>query len=560
MRNYCVMSTSLRNFVVRIHTCECPCYTPAVPSEAESFFDEIRRYTGFGAEDEQALQALHPHAAPHFARIADEFYARILRHPNASRVFSGPEQVQRLERTLQVWLERLLAGPWDREYYEQRCRIGRVHVEVHLPQRYMLTAMNLIRRSLDDIAAEAFRDDAPLLRAAGAAIAKIVDIELAIMLETYRDEYVGRVQRLERSERVELESRLAQAQARYMGIVENAAALVIATDVHQRVLLFNSKAEQVSGFDRADVLGADCMSTICYPEAWDAGRAALVATGGGQHPAPFEARIVTRDGSERWVRWHLTSLVADEADLTCLIGIDVTEERNLERRTVRAEQLAGLGTLAAGLAHEIRNPLNAAQLQLMLVERRLARPGDDHRAAALTAARVVKGELGRLGGLVQDFLAFARPSELRLRTGDLAATLANVAHLVAPAAEHAGVSLVEPSRARVVTAMFDEERIKQVLLNLVRNAVEAAGRGGEVRLDLTVDAGTDRTTILVEDTGPGLPADVNVFEPFATTKEGGTGLGLPIVHRIVTDHGGTVDVTRKNGRTIFAVTLPIAGP
>jgi PAS domain S-box-containing protein len=433
-----------------------------------------------------------------------------------------------------------------------------MHVKVALPQRYMFTAMNLVRLHLDRIATSAFAADPEKADRARRALARALDMELAIMLETYREEYTDRVQRVERRERAELEARLAVAQARYIGIVENAAALVVATDEQNRVLVFNSKAESVTGLDRSEVFGADCLSTLCHPASRDTARAALDDAAAGRPVRPFLARLVATNNEERWVHWHVTRLIAEDAHLTCLIGIDVTDERALERRTRRAEQLAALGTLAAGLAHEIRNPLNAAQLQLMLVERRLAKPGDEHRSNSLAAARVVKNELGRLGGLVQDFLAFARPSELRLEQADLAATLANVAQLVAPAAAEAGVELIAPDKTHSVHAMYDEERMKQVLLNLMRNAVEAADRGGEVRIGIESDG--SQTTIEVEDTGPGLPEGVNVFEPFATTKDGGTGLGLPIVHRIVSDHGGAVDVARRGERTIFAVHLPIAGP
>src|SRR5437763_5349648 len=101
----------------------------------------MKRYVSFGAEDEAVLRALAPHAAPHFRRIADEFYQRLEQHDEARGVFSGAEQVERLKQTLCVWMRVLLEGPWEDSYHELRARIGRMHVKVSLPQRYMFGAM-----------------------------------------------------------------------------------------------------------------------------------------------------------------------------------------------------------------------------------------------------------------------------------------------------------------------------------------------------------------------------------------------------------------------------------
>lgn len=142
---------------------------------------------------------------------------------------------------------------------------------------------------------------------------------------------------------------------------------------------------------------------------------------------------------------------------------------------------------------------------------------------------------------------------MRIADLDLRSTVEAVVSLVAPEAHGGGVEVVmEPGPA--VRAGYDTERIKQVILNLVRNAVEATGRGGQVRV--SVRDGDDLPCFEIADDGPGIPGDAPIFEPFFTTKNSGTGLGLAIVHRIVTDHGGKVSFKSRPGQTVFTVFLP----
>ena len=156
----------------------------------ETLFQELKRYVDWSAADESALQTLHGVAAPHFPRIAEAFYDRILAHTGAREALVGGEsRVGQLKVSLVAWLERLLSGPWDEDYFQLRCRIGRIHVRIALPQHYMFGAMNLVRRELGAIG-PAFRTEL--------AIDKILDLELAIMLHTYREDLLAQQKQHER--------------------------------------------------------------------------------------------------------------------------------------------------------------------------------------------------------------------------------------------------------------------------------------------------------------------------------------------------------------------------
>ena len=173
----------------------------------ETLLSELKRYVGWGPGDEESLRKIHPLLKPHFAEMVAVFYDRILEHPRAREALVGGEsRVGHLKVTLIAWLEVLLLGPWDEAYYEQRARIGRKHVRIALPQHYMFAALNVLRRGLDEaLAAEAAvaRDGKPSLSAeeqvqARTALGRILDLELAIMLHTYREDLLAQQARGER--------------------------------------------------------------------------------------------------------------------------------------------------------------------------------------------------------------------------------------------------------------------------------------------------------------------------------------------------------------------------
>jgi signal transduction histidine kinase len=232
--------------------------------------------------------------------------------------------------------------------------------------------------------------------------------------------------------------------------------------------------------------------------------------------------------------------------------------RELERRAQMAEKLAAIGTLTAGLSHEIKNPLNAAALQLKVVDSRLRRLSAEAQALLSPPLLLVQDEIIRLNQVLEEFLQFARPRELVPVLFDLAALLGRVVDLLAVEAERAQIQL-ERRFGGELSTLGDEPRLQQVIINLVRNAIQATPPGGFVRVD--AELGVRTAQFSVEDSGPGIPEELRrrIFEPFFTTKSGGSGLGLPLVHRIVEQHRGAIAIERgEAGGARFVVRLPVA--
>jgi signal transduction histidine kinase len=227
----------------------------------------------------------------------------------------------------------------------------------------------------------------------------------------------------------------------------------------------------------------------------------------------------------------------------------------------RHEKLASLGELAAGVAHEIRNPLTAIKFRLFSLKKSLPGRGADNEDAA-----VIGGEINRLERIVEDFLQFARPSEPEAVDLPAQRILQEVRDLLKPQLDKASIKLkLEPSDELWVHA--DNQQIKQVLINLIRNSADSIGRNGVITLRArngpasNPKRSTDSVVLEVADNGAGIPPGVQkrLFDPFFTTKEGGTGLGLPIAARIVEMHGGELRYeTELQQGTTFQVILPRA--
>jgi len=235
-----------------------------------------------------------------------------------------------------------------------------------------------------------------------------------------------------------------------------------------------------------------------------------------------------------------------------------SEEKLLQReRRIQADRLAAMQTLSAGLAHEVRNPLNAARLQLELLERRLRRQlGNDTKLVEPT--EIANQEIERLTNLLNDFLSFARPPELHVHDHDVVAIGRQVIELEKPLAHQRDVELEFAEHAPIM-AQVDSGKIHQVIQNLVRNALEATTRGGHVRV--AIHNGSENAVhIEVTDDGPGIPTEVlpRIYEPFFSTKETGTGMGMAIVHSLVTMHGGKIEIHTSPHGSKFDVVVPRA--
>jgi PAS domain S-box-containing protein len=393
-------------------------------------------------------------------------------------------------------------------------------------------------------------------------------------------------------EKVRLARERDELERRYRALAELTDVLVVGLDREERIALFNRKASSFAGVEPSSAVGRP------FIESWipdedrvrmreavamaRAGRTPEVETGFAHLlPAEGVARVSSRGlraTAARRVRWHFSMAhgAGDELALVYGIGIDVSERRALEKRAADAEALSAMGALALNLAHEIRNPLNAAVLQLHLLGRHLDKlPIDEEARQSLHhKATIVGDEIGRLSRLLTEFLDLARPRAVVHQRVAFGKLVSDVLDLEQSAASDRSVTVTRDLSQDCVVA-GDAEKLKQVVLNLVMNALESMPDGGTLRVSVRYTSADEPlalsaelspplaessvVSLVVADSGTGIdPATLGqVFDPFFTTKEAGTGLGLSIVRKIVDQHGGEVRIDTERGvGTKVTVVLP----
>ena len=245
---------------------------------------------------------------------------------------------------------------------------------------------------------------------------------------------------------------------------------------------------------------------------------------------------------------------------TVVLVRDVTLARAREESERESSRTDAVRDLAAGVAHEIGNPLNALNIHLQLLSRELRAIEDEEQRASLgELVDVAKNEVVRLDAIIRQFLSAIRPAKPNLRPCDIVALIGEALGVMRVDIENRRIAVAVNARGQTPPALVDPDQIKQVVFNLVKNAMEAMPDGG--RLEITVSADDAFLLLDFRDTGVGIPEEQlgRIFEPYHTTKAKGTGLGLMIVQRIVRDHGGHIEVSSKEGEgTCFRILLPRA--
>jgi PAS domain S-box-containing protein len=342
--------------------------------------------------------------------------------------------------------------------------------------------------------------------------------------------------------------------ARFHDLIDGLGILICGLDGDGAIHLFNRGCERVTGLAREDAVGLNWLEVFACGQRVPHVVALWAEAREGAPSRPYEA--LCRNG--RNLRWHFSLPAGGGPPLVVLwaVGLDVTDEREALVRARELERVVSQGNLVSGLAHELRNPLNGALLQLAVADRALSRHADERLAVAAAAVDRAKSELLRISDLVDDFLVFARPQPIRVQRIDVREVVERAIERATPRAGVAGVT-VRLVPGPETMAEIDQACVESAVYQLITNAIDAAEGADDREVLARIATAGNAVAIEIADGGAGVPADAPMFEPFFTTKHGGTGLGLSIVQRAAADHGGSITHGRRGHVTVFRLELPI---
>jgi PAS domain S-box-containing protein len=371
---------------------------------------------------------------------------------------------------------------------------------------------------------------------------------------------VNRELQQQNAERELAVQKLKENETLFRSLLESAPDAMVIVDSDGIITLVNSQTEKMFGYEREALLGqpVERLVPAALKERHQHHRALFSKN---PHVRPIgmgmELFAVRRDGSEFPVEISLSPIDTGREVLMSAAIRDITERKKAERLLQDKERLATLGTTAAVFAHEIGNPLNGISTSLQIVKS-ILETTDRINPALQETLDIAFQEVQRLANLLADYRTFARPQRLNLQPADVSQIVEEVLNAQMQSYRATKITL-ETQLETMPEMLVDREKIKQVILHLCKNAVEAMPDGGTLMVKTTP---SEQGIVLeVTDTGEGIPDGVDVFQLFRTTKPEGSGLGLPIVQQIISEHKGSIQYRSEMGKgTTFTIVLPLGVP
>lgn len=367
------------------------------------------------------------------------------------------------------------------------------------------------------------------------------------MKPKFRQKLLGKLNWLDAERVQDYFGQLVGEKGFFEAVFNSLAEGVIVTDAEGRISYLNQTATDLLGVPQETALGL-LLRRYLPDLKWD-------VSGNGQ-PRVFSREIEVFYPQQRYLHLHAVPLTAASGGMVLILR-DVTATRKQTANDIASQRNEAVSLLAAGVAHEIGNPLNSLNIHLQLLDRELRHLPADKRATLKESVRVAKAEVVRLDKIISDFLRAARPAPPRMELESLNVIVEDTLQFMSAEIQAAGITAEANLSRGLPRVWLDHDQMKQVFINLIKNALQAMESGG--KLTVATERTEDCVAVNISDTGAGIPPSLigKIFEPYESTKQGGSGLGLMIVRRIVQQHGGAIDVDSAVGKgTVFRVRIP----
>ncbi len=376
------------------------------------------------------------------------------------------------------------------------------------------------------------------------------------MTSPFLDKIIDRLDRVDSESLQSVVLKLAREKGFLETLFNNLQEGILVVDANGRISYSNAAAGRLLGFDPEPSRG-EPISKHLRDLDWTR----ILSADQNEWRKVVSHEIEVFYPQHRFLSFYIVPLVDQDSDLVSGMAIilrDVTERRQRTATTIESEKLSALTLLAAGVAHELGNPLNSLNIHLQLIERELADLPPATARRMQDDLQVARDEIGRLDGIIQQFLRAIRPTKPDLQRTDIHEILLASLRLLDREIADRDILVEREFASDAPRLMLDPGQLKQAFYNLVKNALQAMPPGGILRVRTTATEGS----LVVEfiDSGRGISAAEigRIFEPYYTTKEQGSGLGLMIVQRIVREHGGTMEIESDEGHgTTVRIKLPL---
>jgi len=378
----------------------------------------------------------------------------------------------------------------------------------------------------------------------------------------FLEKLIGRLGRIGPEDVQNYLLRLAQEKGFLETIFNAIQEGIVVTDSKGRITYLNHAACEVFGLDDEEAIGKPLDQQVRGLD-WKAL---------SQSDAALSRDMEIFYPANRFINFYVVPLIierrvpndgstglAAEAGGHAMVLRDITESRRSTQQTIESERLSALTLLAAGVAHEIGNPLNSLHIHLQLMERKVKKLGAlEDKCELLESIDIARAEINRLDSIVSQFLRAIRPSKPHFQPEDVNAIVLEAISFFRPEIKDRDIVVETELRSDLPSLEVDRDQMKQVFYNAIKNSFEAMKRRGILRI--RTDRDDTHVKISFTDTGGGISAEnlSRVFEPYFTTKEGGSGLGLLIVRRIVREHGGELSIESSEGKGLtLTIRLPL---